>query len=481
MSGRPQRTQRGRHARQEARNSTRPPGSGTDGAPATPGPPPPAPERERGTAELTGITAATGVTGVTGVTDAQQHAHTAPEPGHSDDTTPATKAQHHTHPDHGPNTEPPPPEPVPRDHTTPATDAQHHAHPDYDHHTEPPPPAPGQRDHTTPATDAQRHSRHGDGSHTEPPRPEPAPHDNHTEPPAPEPGHSDHTTPATDAQHHSHHGDGRRTSPLDDRDAEVSTAQAECRVPRPSAPPRGYEEVGPELVRWRRWSALVERLAPGLADQPRLSRAGLRALLGVCVVAAAATGWFLLQARPEPEPPPTLQAGASPFPGDGGAAPAPPDPAASPTPAADVTVHVGGDVRSPGVITLPAGSRVADAVEEAGGTTPDADTETLNLARPLVDGEQILVGAPPAPPPARAAGGASGGTAPSAPIDLNTATVDQLQELPGVGPVLAERIIAFRTENGGFASVEQLHDVSGIGEQRFADLADRVRVAGAAG
>ncbi|MDT0302135.1 ComEA family DNA-binding protein [Streptomonospora wellingtoniae] len=261
--------------------------------------------------------------------------------------------------------------------------------------------------------------------------------------------------------------------------------RAERDVPRPTAPPRGYEEVGPELVRWRRWSALVERLAPGLADQPRLGRAGLRALLGVCVVAAAATGWFLLQARPEPEPP-ALQAGATQLPKAEGTAPAPPAgpaapaSAASPTPAAaDVTVHVGGDVRSPGLVTLPAGSRVADAVEEAGGTT--ADTETLNLARPLVDGEQILVGASAAPPPAHGAGGGAGGTAPPAPIDLNTATADQLQELPGVGPVLAERIVAFRTENGGFAAVEQLHDVSGIGEQRFSDLADRVRVNGAAG
>ncbi|GAB3459482.1 hypothetical protein GCM10027570_43640 [Streptomonospora sediminis] len=246
-------------------------------------------------------------------------------------------------------------------------------------------------------------------------------------------------------------------------------------------PPRGYDEVGPGLLRRSPVQMLTERFFPGLADQPRLGRAGLRALIAVCLVAAAATGWFFVQARPAPEPPPTLQAAASPL-ADTGRSVAAPSPPAATGPAADITVHVGGDVRSPGVVTLPAGSRVADALDEAGGAAPDADPGTLNLARPLVDGEQILLGAPAGTPPAAAPGPAppAGGAAPAnTPIDLNTATTGQLQELPGVGPVLAERIIAFRTENGGFASVDQLREVSGIGEQRLADLSGLVRVAGA--
>ncbi|MBV2363080.1 ComEA family DNA-binding protein [Streptomonospora sp. NEAU-YY374] len=229
-----------------------------------------------------------------------------------------------------------------------------------------------------------------------------------------------------------------------------------------------------------------------MADQPALGAAGLRVLVCVCVVAVGVTGWFLLQARPTPQPDaePQLQAGASPAgaSADGGPAPAPSQAAPS-APSGTVTVHVGGDVAEPGVYRLPAGSRVADAIDKAGGTADGADTGTLNLARVLVDGEQLLVGETPAPvPPAAGASGAppgaGGAPAPGAgaaagPIDLNTATADHLQQLPGVGPVLAERIIAFRTRNGGFTAVEQLQDVSGIGEKRYAELRPLVRVAGA--
>jgi competence protein ComEA len=132
-----------------------------------------------------------------------------------------------------------------------------------------------------------------------------------------------------------------------------------------------------------------------------------------------------------------------------------------------VVVDVAGKVRRPGVRKLPAGSRVADAVKAAGGALPGADTSGLNLARVLADGEQVVVGAPangPAPGPSGSAPG------PTAPISLSTATPEQLETLPGVGPVLAKHIIDYRTQHGGFTSIDQLNEVTGIGDRRFVDL-----------
>ncbi|MYT05760.1 ComEA family DNA-binding protein [Streptomyces sp. SID5470] len=147
-------------------------------------------------------------------------------------------------------------------------------------------------------------------------------------------------------------------------------------------------------------------------------------------------------------------------------------------PGAQIVVDVGGKVREPGIQRLPAGSRVADALKAAGGVRPGTNTDTLNRARFLVDGEQVVVGGPPAPAPAPGTGGSvTGGPAgtAAAPVSLNTATVDQLDTLPGVGPVLAQHIVDYRTRHGGFRSVDELREVNGIGDRRFADLRNLVR------
>ncbi|WP_418276506.1 helix-hairpin-helix domain-containing protein [Isoptericola jiangsuensis] len=149
--------------------------------------------------------------------------------------------------------------------------------------------------------------------------------------------------------------------------------------------------------------------------------------------------------------------------------------------AADVVVHVVGEVAEPGLVTLPPGARVADAVEAAGGPTDEADLSAVNLARDVVDGEQVLVPAPgqatdvPAPAAAPAASGTSAGAG-TGPVPLNTADAATLTQLSGVGPVLAERIITWRQENGPFTSVEELTEVSGIGPVLLAELRDQVVV-----
>jgi competence protein ComEA len=146
-----------------------------------------------------------------------------------------------------------------------------------------------------------------------------------------------------------------------------------------------------------------------------------------------------------------------------------------------VVVDVAGRVRRPGVVDLPVGARVVDALRAAGGAVPGTDLTSLNLARPLVDGEQVAVGVEPAdaaqqPAPHPGAVQASPAPSPAEVVDLNAATLEQLDSLPGVGPVLAQRILDWRQEHGRFSSVEELGEVSGIGDARLADLRPRVRV-----
>lgn len=134
-----------------------------------------------------------------------------------------------------------------------------------------------------------------------------------------------------------------------------------------------------------------------------------------------------------------------------------------------LTVDVAGKVARPGLRRLPAGARVADALAAAGGTLPGTDTSTLNLARPLTDGEQLLVGVTPTPG-APVPGPDPALPAPGSPLSLNSATPAQLDALPGVGPVLAQHILDFRTQHGAFTSVQQLRQVPGIGDRKFTTL-----------
>jgi competence protein ComEA len=147
-----------------------------------------------------------------------------------------------------------------------------------------------------------------------------------------------------------------------------------------------------------------------------------------------------------------------------------------------VLVHVVGQVRHPGVVQLPAGSRVEQALQAAGGATSRADLVRVNLARPVVDGEQIVV-PKPGQPIEGAAGGLGGAVAPGTGaaarpplVDLNTADLSELDTLPGVGPVLAQRILEWRSQNGRFSTVDELSEVSGIGDKVLEDLRPLVRV-----
>lgn len=166
-------------------------------------------------------------------------------------------------------------------------------------------------------------------------------------------------------------------------------------------------------------------------------------------------------------------------------------PDAGDAPAADgsLVVHVAGKVARPGVVTLPVGSRVIDAIEAVGGANKAVDLTPLNLARVLSDGEQVLVGVdPPAGLPSAGENGtddngtgdgsgtSDGNATADGLVNLNTSTPEQLESLPGIGPTIAQRIIDWREQNGGFASIDELNEVSGIGAAKFADISPLVTV-----
>lgn len=149
-------------------------------------------------------------------------------------------------------------------------------------------------------------------------------------------------------------------------------------------------------------------------------------------------------------------------------------PGASPSPSATVLVHVLGEVRKPGVVSLPDGARVQDAIAAAGGLTSKAKPGDLNLAARVSDGAQLVIGRSGSQ--MRATTAATSTSATDATVDLNSATAEQLDTLPGVGPVTAQKILAWRAAHGRFRSVAELQEVDGIGPKSYAQIAPHVRV-----
>jgi competence protein ComEA len=220
-----------------------------------------------------------------------------------------------------------------------------------------------------------------------------------------------------------------------------------------------------------------DRLPAAFQGRAHLGSAQFGLVALVVALGLVAGAWWLVRAGGS-----SSSAGdiAPPRPVIASATPAQPSSSAAsdPTEAAvadgELVVDVVGKVRRPGIAVLPAGSRVIDAVRAAGGMRPGVDPATVNMARPLTDGEQIVIGLPGAPtagvptPPA----GSSG--APDALVNLNTADQATLETLPGVGPVTAAAILQWRDEHGGFTSVDELLEVSGIGDATLAEIAPHV-------
>lgn len=218
----------------------------------------------------------------------------------------------------------------------------------------------------------------------------------------------------------------------------------------------------------------------------RFSRRQLIAYVALAVVVVAVGVRYLVLDQPAAE------AGGerlvlAPASSPSGAAPGPAAVSVvSPSPIPDVLVHVCGAVRRPGVVQLPQGARVADALDRAGGATAKGDLAGVNLAARVADGQQIVVperGSGTAAASAAAAGGStsaaavtSSGAPPGAPVNINTASATELEALPGVGPATAQRIVEYRTAQGGFKSIEELKNVPGIGDAKFAAMKDAVGI-----
>lgn len=236
---------------------------------------------------------------------------------------------------------------------------------------------------------------------------------------------------------------------------------------------RGRHARRPVAASGRVGGWLHDRLPPTLQGRVRLTAGHLSVVALLVAAAFAVTAWWVVRAEGAATVVPAATwseddpASSAPAPL---VTPAAEVVAATETEPAVVVVDVAGKVRRPGIATLPLGSRVVDAIEAAGGVRRGVDLTPLNLARLLVDGEQIVVGLPPpggvAAPAASVPGGTTGPM-----VNINVATQSELEELPGVGPVTAAAILQWRTDNGPFTSVDELLEVSGIGDATLAEIA----------
>lgn len=202
----------------------------------------------------------------------------------------------------------------------------------------------------------------------------------------------------------------------------------------------------------------------GLASAPKPVIAGIVVLLAATLLLAAHVVLDAMRA-----PALTIDTQDTEAAADGQGA----DPAAASEEPATIFVHVSGSVREPGLVELPAGSRVADAVQAAGGFTDEADASSVNLARQLSDGEQVIPLAQGAAAEEGATGEPAAATA-SGKVSINRATAQELTALPGIGDATAQKIVADREANGPFSACEDLMRVSGIGEKKYASLADLI-------
>jgi competence protein ComEA len=221
----------------------------------------------------------------------------------------------------------------------------------------------------------------------------------------------------------------------------------------------------------------------------RFSLAAVLAFVGVVAVVVAGA-WLVLRSPPAPVPIELPRAGAAGAPDGSGAPGAPATEAGAPAPptreaSATITVAAAGAVVRPGIYVVPSKSRVADVVTAAGGTLAKADLDQVNLAAKVADAERVFVPRKGQPVPLAGGGpggggSVGGGSAPAGskdnPLDLNTATAEQLDTLPGVGPATAQAIISYRSEHGRFKSVNELLEVRGIGPAKFDALRTLVRV-----